>query len=119
MNVTKEQMKTLLIRDKPFLKDLYEGTNSLNKKRLLMFANDEKLDTLIKYLHFLATGQISLKKDHFNQLTLRTVNLLKRNVEKKPKLLFLIESDRNVKLKFLLKLTNVYNLLLDTLFNEM
>lgn len=119
MNVTKEQMKTLLIRDKSFLKDLYEGTNIANKKRLIMFASDEKLDTLLKFLHFLATGQISLQKNHFEQLSLRIINLLKRNVEKKPKLLFLIESDRNMKVKFLLKLCNAYNLLLDTLFSEM
>jgi hypothetical protein len=42
---------------------------------------------LIKYLHFLSTGQIKMKEENFNKITIRKLNLIKRNVEKKSKLL--------------------------------
>ena len=47
-----EQMKSFLIRDKQFLLELYEGENLLKKKRLLTFANDAHLNTLLKFLHY-------------------------------------------------------------------
>jgi hypothetical protein len=58
-------MKILLIRDKSFLKSLYEGSNPLKNKRLLNSSNDRQLDTILKYLHFVSNGHIKIKKENF------------------------------------------------------
>lgn len=118
MTTNKEEMKSLLVRDKGFLKELYEGENFRKNKNLILFASENQLDTLIKFLHFLSTGQIKMKKENFNKLTIRKLNLIKRNVEKKTKLSMLISADRQQKVKFLLQLVNFFHYLLDTLFND-
>ena len=51
-------MKSYLIRDKGFLKELYEGNNPLKNKKVLQSAEDSELNTLIKFLHFLSNGEI-------------------------------------------------------------
>ena len=61
-------MKQYLIRDKSFLQELYSSPNSLNTKRLLNFASDSKLTTVIKILHFLANGEIPMKKENFDAI---------------------------------------------------
>jgi hypothetical protein len=63
--MNKEVMKQLLIRDKSFLQELYVSKNSLSTKRILNFASDTKICTLIKFLHFLANGEIKIKKTNF------------------------------------------------------
>lgn len=118
MSLSKEQMKSLLIRDKNFLKQLYEGNNLVQKKRLLTFANEAHINTLLKFLHFLSNGDIKIHKDNFDKLSVQKLNLLKKNVEHKKKLNELLAADRTVKIHFLLKLTSVFSYLLDCLFNE-
>ena len=61
-------MKQLLIRDKSFLQELYVSKSSLNTKRILNFASDSKLCTMIKFLHYLANGEIKMKKANFDVL---------------------------------------------------
>lgn len=61
-------MKQYLVRDKSFLQELYSSQNSLNTKRLLSFASDTKIATVIKFLHFLANGEIPMKKVNFDAL---------------------------------------------------
>ena len=61
-------MKQYLIRDKSFLLELYSSPNALNTKRLINFASDTKLVTLIKLLHFLANGEIPMKKGNFDAI---------------------------------------------------
>ena len=56
------RFKNYLIRDKEWLESLYTSTNTLQAKRLLNFASDTKLDTLIKYLHYLSNGAIKIKR---------------------------------------------------------
>ena len=65
MNVQHEQLKNLMVRDKLFLKELYEGNDIEQKKQILNFASDSKLNTLIKFLHFLTNGDIKIKKRKF------------------------------------------------------
>lgn len=116
--LSKEQMKSLLIRDKGFLKQLFEGDNIAKNKRLILYSNDLQLITLLKFLHFLATGQITIKKENFEKLTPRILKLIKKNVEKQTKLYDLINSDRQLRVKFLLQLCKFYNILLECLFIE-
>lgn len=79
-----ETLKSLLLRDKSFLKDLYEGPNPLKNNRILNNASDLQLNTLILYLHFLAIGEIKISKSNFDELLkLKKLALLKNKVEKK------------------------------------
>jgi hypothetical protein len=117
--MNKETMKSLLIRDKLFLRELYEGPNPLKNIRILRGANDTQLDTLLKFLHFLANGEIKIKKENFEIIEReKKLKLIKAKVERKQNLNKLLKSDRSDKLKFLNKLSNVYGALLYTLFNE-
>ena len=43
MNVQHEQLKNLMVRDKIFLKELYEGNNLEQKRRILNFSSDSKV----------------------------------------------------------------------------
>ena len=67
-NSEQQRFKNYLIRDKEWLESLYTSTNTLQAQRLLNFATDAKLDTLIKYLHFLSNGAIQIKKANFEAI---------------------------------------------------
>ena len=56
--MNQDQTKALLIRDKEFLKQLYDSDNSAKSKRILYFASDSQLNTLTKFLHLTSTGEI-------------------------------------------------------------
>jgi hypothetical protein len=43
MNIKNEQLKSLMIRDKQFLRELYEGHDPEKKKQILNFASDLKV----------------------------------------------------------------------------
>jgi hypothetical protein len=117
--MNKETVKSYLIRDKAFLRDLYEGENSVKNNRILTFASDVKLNTLIRFLHLLSNGEIKIKKDNFEILQKhKKLSLLKKTVEKKAAVARLLKSERIEKLKFLKKLSNIYSALLYCLFNE-
>ena len=77
--MNKENVKQCLVRDKSFLRELYESPNSLNTKRILQFASDLKLNTVIKFLHFLSNGEIKIKKQNFDALiSLKRLGFLKK-----------------------------------------
>ena len=78
-----ESFKPYLVRDKVFLNELYSSQSSPNTKRMLLFASDQKLDTLIRVLHFISNGEIKLKKAHFDLFSKSQVSLLKKKFEKK------------------------------------
>ena len=61
----KEVFKRYLIRDKAFLRELYEGPSRISNNRILIYASDNKLNTLIRFLHFLSNGEIKMKRDNF------------------------------------------------------
>jgi hypothetical protein len=119
MNLNKDQVKSYLIRDKGFLKELYEGTNHLGKKQRLQTSEDSELNTLIKYLHFVATGEIKIKSANFKIIEgSKKLPLIVKTVEKKSKVLALLRGPRITKLQFLTKLTKILAPLLYALFNE-
>jgi len=108
------------MRDKEFLRALYSTSENVPKVlQILNFAEDTKLNTLIKFLHFLAKGEIPIKKDNFNAVVAQNkLKVLKKVVEKNAAVQRLLKSDRKVKLQFLKKLKNVYPHLLHCLFNQ-
>ena len=68
MSSQQQRFKTLLIRDKQWLGELYLATNILQSNRILNFATDTKLDTLIRYFHFLSNGAIKIKAASFESI---------------------------------------------------
>ena len=77
-----EQFKSYLQRDKLFLKELYESNSVAKSKNLLSFANDSQLTTLFKYIHFVASGEIKIKKKNFDSLGNRSFAVIRKNFEK-------------------------------------
>jgi hypothetical protein len=117
--MNKEQMKSYLIRDKGFLKQLYEGLDPKKNKKVLNNADDSELNTLIKYLHFLTNGEIKMKKECFKQIEeSKKLKILRKTIEKKSKVQNFLKSSRINKIKFLFQLVNIYPALLYPLFNE-
>ena len=118
MNTAETQLKGLMLRDKQFLKELYEGSSAELKKKTLTFASDVKLNTLIKFLHFLTNGHICMKKDNFEQIPTKNLKYLRKCVEKKAAFSRLLKAERSEKLKVLKSQASIYQLLLYCLFNE-
>jgi hypothetical protein len=50
MNFQQEQLKNSMVRDKLFLKELYEGQDLEQKRRILNFGSDLKVHSRNKYL---------------------------------------------------------------------
>ena len=117
--MNKEVVKQNLVRDKAFLRELYESKSPLNVKQILNFASDTKLNTLLKFLHFLATGEIRIKKANFDVIkSHKRLHYIKKHVESKIAINRLLKTERQQKLKFLNHLACVYANLLYCLFNE-
>ena len=113
-----EQFKNYLQRDKSFLKELFESNSVAKSKNFLSFASDSELTTLIKYIHFVASGEIKIKKKNFDSLGNRVFSLIRKNFEKKSALYKLNQSARKEKIKILFRLVPSFSNLLAPLFIE-
>lgn len=116
--MSNEQFKAQLIRDKLFLKELYESNSLSKSKRILYFASDAEISTLLKYIHFVSNGEIKIKKANFEALKKHHLVAIKRNFEKKAKFLIVLRLSRKEKMKILSKFAPVFSHLLSPLFNE-
>jgi hypothetical protein len=91
----------------------------VKNRKTLQTADDSELNTLIKYLHFLANGEIPMKKINFQAIKeSKKQAFITKTVEKKSRVLLLLKSSRVAKLKFLLQLAKIYSFLLYPLFNR-
>lgn len=116
--MNEDHLKELLIRDKVFLKQLYTGPNVLKNKDVLNTAAEIELNTLLKYLHYVANGKIPITKANFNILQKsKKLTFLQKQIEKPTHLIKLINGNRKLKINFLLKISNVLPQLLYALFN--
>ena len=113
-----ERFKSYLVRDKSFLKELYESTSQSKSRRLITFANDGEISTLMKYLNLLCTGVIKIRSSNFDRIENRHLSAFKRHFEKKSAFSKLLQSQRKEKIKILAKFASVYPHLLSPLFNE-
>ena len=117
--MNRESVKQYLQRDKEFLRELYLSDNLYKVKTILNGASDLKLNTLIKFLHFLSNGEIRIKKENFDKIkSSKRLQFIKKNVEAKAALQRLLKGERKIKLKFLIHLNSIYPFLLYCLFNE-
>lgn len=116
--ISSDTLKSLLIRDKQFLKNLYDGPNILKNKRILISSNDNEINTLIKYLHFVTNGKIIINQENFREIEKhKKLKLLQTHVESKQQLKLLLNGPRQNKILFLLKLSVILPNLLYGLFN--
>lgn len=116
--MNQNELKLLLVRDKVFLKRLYDGPNYLKNKTVLETAEDNELNTVIKYLHFVSNGKITITKSNFQEiLKSKKLNYIRNNVEKESNMIKTLNLSRKKKLNFLLKLATVMPYLLYGLFN--
>lgn len=113
-----EKFKSLLVRDKDWLERLYSIQSLPMRKNVLNSASDKKLDTLIKFLHLLSSGNIKMFKKNFESLQKAQIQFLRKNFEKKTSAHHLLSLEREEKLKILNRLCRVLPFLLYTLFNE-
>ena len=116
--MNRESLKNFLIRDKEFLKELYQCDSATRAKHILQFCSDSKLKTLLLYLHFVANGEIQIKKQNFERLESRHIRLVKKKLESKAALRRLLQSERKEKLNDLNKLAGVFGFLLHSVFNR-
>ena len=114
--MNKEQFKTYLQRDKTFLKELFESDSVVKSKRILTFATDAELNTLIKYLHFVSNGEIPIKKNNFEAVSKKYLSVIKKNFEKKNSLQQLLQNSRKIKLVLLIKIVPSFSNVLAPLF---
>ena len=116
--MNQEQLKTCLQRDKTFLKELFESDSVVKSKRILNFANDAEVITLIKYLHFVSNGEIPIKQQNFESVQKKHLNNIKKNFEKKSNVQQLLQNSRKAKLVVLIKIIPSFRHLLTPLFRE-
>ena len=118
MSFTKESLKSLMVRDKEFLKEIYQSDSPVRAKQLLQNSSDSKIKTFLIYLHFVANGEIKIKKQNFQQLDNRHIKLIKKTFEKKAAFQRLLRSERKEKLNVLNKLAPKFSFLLHSVFNR-
>ena len=111
-------MRELLLNQKEFLKDLY-SFNSYQNKKLIISADNQSLNTLLKILHLILNNEIPILVEDVQVLKKsKKCGLLKKSIKSTEKFVELLEGDRKSKLDFLLLLTSVYRPLLRSLFEE-
>lgn len=111
-------LKSLLLRDKQFLKELYDSQSASHTRNILNYASDSKLNTLIKFLYMVCNGHIKIKKEHFEKLPSNVVKSFKKHLDCKVGLRQILSAERKVKLQYLYKFTTSFSDLLYTLFNK-
>lgn len=117
MSFEKVALKSQLIRDKAFLRALYEGPNPLKNRRLIFAATESQLNSLIKFIYYVCNGKISIDSSHFESIKKKKkLSFLKTNFENKNQVQELLHKDIQFKKDLLLKLSNIYPNLLSTLF---
>lgn len=115
MSLDKTSLKSAMIRDKGFIKELFIG-NSVSNAKLLNFAEDVQLNTLIKILYFVANGEIKVKKSFSDNV--KQIKLLRKHFESKQAAMNLIKNSRVAKIKALKVFSSHFNLLLYHILNK-
>ena len=113
-----EHFKSLLQRDKTFLKELYESNSKAKSKNILNFATDAELNTLAKYFYFVSNGIIPIKKQNFDAIDKKNVSFVKKHFEKKAAVQRITQASRKEKLRIFSKVVVSFNHFLAPLFVE-
>jgi hypothetical protein len=111
--VDKIHLRQLILRDKIFLYNLYQGQGSrLNN------ASETQMNTLIKILHLILNDHIELREQHYKNLVrAKRLKILKNNFEKNSDFVKVLRLDIEDKRKLLKQMQTCYPWLLHSLFN--
>ena len=113
----KETLKSQLIRDKAFLRDLYDGPNPLKNRRLIFAATDGQLNSLITFIYYVCNGKITINALDFKSIKKKKkLTFLKKNFENENQVEELLYKEIQLKKELLVKLSTIYPNLLATLF---
>ncbi|SRR6266404_5262379 len=111
-------MKSLLLRDKGFLLELYKN-NSLQNKSQLEGADDARLDTIIRILFLVVNNEIPMFGDHYPLFKrARKEGFLRRHFQQRRTFLKVLEGTRQNKVSILQNFAPVYKFLFAPLFEE-
>jgi len=112
----KVYLRTLFITEKGFLLNLQRGEESAS--RLLLIASDKSLNVLIRILHLISDGQITLRAvdSSLIQKSKKMKKLLQ--FESKKYFLRMLNESRATKLTVLKQFVKIYPILLYSFFNE-
>ena len=111
-------MRELLLNQKEFLKDLY-SFNSYQNRKLIISADNQSLNTLLKILHLILNNEIPILEEDVNVIKkAKKLGLLKNTIKSNEKFIELLEGERKNKVDFLVLFSNVYTPLLRSIFEE-
>ena len=104
----KTRLKTAMIRSKPFLGLLYKS-NPMTAKQILNHASDFDIKTLLNVVHFLAKGEIKIRREDVEKLNFsRKTSYLHKTFGTRSKVLQLSKSSRGDRINALTKLAACY-----------
>lgn len=110
-------LRNEFLKNKEFLKSLYLNNPRRNYNNLQRCTENE-VNILIKILHLISNGNISLKKENFAVLKKsKRLNVIKNNFESKVDFLNCLKLPLQEKINLVKKLSALYNALLFTMFN--
>jgi len=116
-SLDKETFKAQLVRDKAFLKGLFEGPNPLKNRRLLLGASEPELNTLIELLCYVTNGKLRLTHASFKNIKAKKkFKYLVANFEGPNAVESLLNETFENKVEVLMKLSIVFPDLLSPLF---
>ena len=108
------QFHALLLKDKPFLKSLYNGRQG---RQVLKKATLAQLDLVIQILHAISSGDISLSKSAYSRLKKRgKLHAINEAVQTEENLKGMLAKSKVEKLHFLLNFSLFFDSLLHNLF---
>lgn len=111
-------LKTYIERDTNFLRALYECENHLTKRQILKYAEDSKINTLLKYVHFFANGEINTTAENFSKIRQSgKLKLVYETISELEQTVVFLQFPRYTKLHFLYELLHIYTELLTPVFS--
>lgn len=114
---TPSKLRLELVSEKEFLRKLYCADSAVEATEIIKLGTEKELDILLKILYCLSTGTIPIKKEPFNAVRgHKCLNYMTKNFGRKKSALKFINAAREDKIQALLKLSQVFPHLLDSLF---
>jgi len=110
-------LKSEFLNVKDFFYFLYSHNPRQNSDRIFR-ASDRELDVLIKFLHLVCNGHITLKQHNFDALlNSRRMNAMQKHFQSTKSFLNTLDSEREEKISILRKFVTLYPNLFYTTFN--
>lgn len=108
--MNKENLKTLMVENKVFLRSLFLEGSYLKKKKLLIQSEEKQADLILNLLFLVVQGEIPIKKIFFEKLRAnKKLHLINKALNTEEKLNLFLKLSYKEKITFLLKLLKSYN----------